>query len=515
VKLPGIGLRGRLALSIAVIIAVALAVTYVAVYRGTGADLREQTDTDLTREVDRLAASLGVAPATGPRGYAARAERLISAQPFGPAARLIAISIPGEGTATNQPELLGLPVPGLEPAATTDSRKSPNDRPDDHADDHSDDHSDDQSGDRSNSDDDDQKSARRLLRSAQGFSTIRIEGVGEVRLLTRVAELPGGVTATIRAGQPLASVDRALDGLSRTFLVVGLVALLVAIAAGWLLASRTARPIRSLAEVTEGVDGGDLSARMDIGQTRNDEVRQLAESFNLMLDRLESAFLGQRAFVADASHDLRTPLTIVKGQLEVLARNPDPDAAEVRRVTSQVTAATDRMERLVDDLLLLARTDSDAGFELEVSELEPLLSAEADSFRESIGGRVELGEVSGRPVAIDRERLARAVSNLVANAVTHAGPDGRVEVSAADRGDRVEIHVDDDGPGVPVAERQRVFDRFARLDSSRSSDRGGSGLGLAIVSAIAEAHGGTASCSESPLGGARFTISLPAALSRR
>jgi signal transduction histidine kinase len=173
------------------------------------------------------------------------------------------------------------------------------------------------------------------------------------------------------------------------------------------------------------------------------------------------------------------------------------------------------MERLVDDLLLLARTDSDAGFELEVSELEPLLSAEADSFRECIGGRVELGEVSGRPVAIDRERLARAVSNLLANAVTHAGPDGRVEVSAADRGDRVEIHVDDDGPGVPVAERQRVFDRFARLDSSRSSDRGGSGLGLAIVSAIAEAHGGTASCSESPLGGARFTISLPAALSRR
>lgn len=511
-KVPAIGLRGRLALSIAVIMAVALAVTYVAVYRGTGADLREQTDNDLSREVDSLAASLGAPPATGPRGYAVRAERLVSAQPFGPASRLIAISIPGGGTVTNQPELLGLPAPGLDPVTATDDRSSSTDSRSS-SDDHSDDRSDDEHRDESNGDDD-HESARRLLRSAQGFTTVGVEDAGEVRLLTRVTELRGGPAATIRVGQPLASVDRALDGLSRTFLVVGLIALLAAIAAGWLLASRTARPIRRLAEVTEGVDGGDLSARMDIADTRNGEVRRLAESFNLMLDRLESAFLGQRAFVADASHDLRTPLTIVKGQLEVLSRNPDPDAAEVRRVTSQVTAATARMERLVDDLLLLARTDSGTEFEIEVSDLEPLLSAEVDSFREGVGGRVGLGEVSGRSVAIDRERLARAVSNLVANAVTHAGADGRIEVSASDRGDRVEINVDDDGPGVPVAERQRVFDRFARLDSARTSDRGGSGLGLAIVRAIAEAHGGEASCSDSPLGGARFTVSLPAILTR-
>jgi signal transduction histidine kinase len=250
---------------------------------------------------------------------------------------------------------------------------------------------------------------------------------------------------------------------------------------------------------------------MDIAATRNDEVRRLAESFNLMLDRLESAFLGQRAFVADASHDLRTPLTIVKGQLEVLSRNPDPDAAEVQRVTSQVTAATARMERLVEDLLLLARADSQTEIQMDVSDLEPLLNAEVESLGESVASRVELGTVSARPVAIDRERLARAVSNLIANAVAHCGPEGRVEVSAGDRGDRVEIHVDDDGPGVPAAERQRVFDRFARLDSARSSDSGGSGLGLAIVSAIAQAHGGEASCSDSRLGGARITISLPAA----
>jgi signal transduction histidine kinase len=528
-RLPPIGLRGRLAVSIAVIMAVALAITYVAVYRGTGSDLRDQTDTDLTQEVEILSRSLSGPPPLDLDEYTLRAERLVKAQSFGPASRLIAISVAGGGTATNQPELLGLPSgvkqgvdvkpdrgAGKSASDHSDARDKPSD--DAHSDDaHSDDSdSDDSDPDDSHSDDsdhsasdDDHKSAAQLLASRRGFSTVKIEGVGEVRLLTAAVALPGGGSATVRVGQPLAPVNRALDGLSRTFLLVGFITLLVAAAAGWFLASRTARPIRSMAGVAGGVDGGDLSARMAISETRNDEVRRLAESFNLMLDRLEAAFEGQRAFVADASHDLRTPLTIVKGQLEVLARQSEPDAAEVRRVTAQVTAATGRMERLVDDLLLLARTDSGAGAELERGELEPLLTAEAEAFRETAGRTIELGSISSRPVAINREQLARAISNLISNAVTHTSAGGRIQVSAVDRGDRVEINVDDDGPGVPPEMRERVFDRFARLDTSRSSDSGGSGLGLAIVKAVAELHGGEASCSDAPLGGARFTVSLP------
>jgi signal transduction histidine kinase len=169
------------------------------------------------------------------------------------------------------------------------------------------------------------------------------------------------------------------------------------------------------------------------------------------------------------------------------------------------------MERLVDDLLLLARADSGIETSTEPAELEPLLVAEVEGFRETSERRFEIGEVSGRPVEIDRDRMARAVSNLISNAVAHTEEGGRVLVSAADHGPLVVIAVEDDGPGVPPGMRDRVFDRFARLDSSRSSDSGGSGLGLAIVKAVAESLGGTVACSDSPLGGARFTISLPTA----
>jgi len=488
-----IGLRGRLAISIALIMLLALGITYVAVYRGTGSDLRNQTEAGLTREAESLATNLTKGPPLDPAGYTARAEEVVLAQPFGPTSRVIAISVEGGGTATNQPELLGLPAPtspggypGGDPKGGT--------------------------GDSGSDEGDDLESARRLLGARDGFTVVRIEDVGEVSLLTTRVALSDGGSATIRVGEPLAPVDRALDGLNRTFLLVGLLTLIVAAGAGWLLASSTTRPMRRMAGVAEGVDGGDLSARMDIGQTRNDEVRTLAESFNSMLDRLEAAFAGQQAFVADASHDLRTPLTIVKGQLEVLSRNPDPGPEEVRRVTEQVTGATSRMERLVDDLLLLARTDAGVSARKEFSELEPLLAAEAEAFRGAAERSVELGSVSRHEVEIDREQMARAVSNLVSNAVSHTVPGGRIEVSAFDSGERVEITVDDDGPGVPAGMRDRVFDRFARVDSSRSSDSGGSGLGLAIVKAITEAHGGEVGCSASPLGGARFTISLPVAL---
>ncbi len=504
--LNAIGLRGRLAISIALIMAVALGITYVAVYRGTGSDLRDQTDTDLAREVENLSRSMAAPPSLDPGEYTLRASRLVNALPYSPASRLIAISVLGGGTATNQPELLGLPTdlrPDGRPArqAGSDSEDS--------------EHGNRESGSNDSDDsghaEDDRESAARLLTSGGGFSTLEIEDVGEVRLLTSAVPLPDENRATVRVGQPLAPVDRALDGLSRTFLVVGLITLLVAAAAGWFLASRTARPIRRMATVAGGVDGGELSSRMPIEETRNDEVRRLAESFNLMLERLESAFTGQRTFVADASHDLRTPLTIVKGQLELLSRNPDPGPEEVRRVTAQVRAATDRMERLVDDLLLLARAESGVQAEPERGELEPLLAAEVEAFREATGRRIELGEISPRPVAIDRERMGRAVSNLISNAIAHTTGEGPIEVNAIERAGRVEINVDDDGPGVPPELRERVFDRFARLDTSRSSESGGSGLGLAIVKAVAEVHGGRVTCSESPLGGARFTVSLPVA----
>lgn len=191
---------------------------------------------------------------------------------------------------------------------------------------------------------------------------------------------------------------------------------------------------------------------------------------------------------------------MVRGQAEVLARNPNPSREEVTRVYELVSQATARMELMVDDLLLLARAESSEGLRLEPLELEPLISAEVEGMAFENNRDLVAGVVTGRRVNIDREQVARLLSNLISNAIAHTEEGGRIEVSATDHGSKVVLAVDDDGPGVPESDRERVFDRFARLDESRSSSLGGSGLGLAIVRAIAEAHGGEARCVDSPLG---------------
>jgi heavy metal sensor kinase len=489
-SLPRPGLRGKLALAIGLVLLVALGITYIAVYRGTGSELESRTESELKQGSEQISARLKKEGAATPEQYTDRARKITSAESFGPNARLISISVDGGGTASNQPKLIG---PGLEHGDRHGAGSTGGEKSEDEGDDESDEH---------------RADAERILGSKPGESTIEIEDVGKVRLLTRAVELPGGVAATIRVGQPLAPGENALEDLSDTFVVVGTLTLLLGTLAGWLLASTATRPMRRMAQVAEGVDAGVLSARMPVEGTR-DEARRLAQSFNRMLDRLEAAFERQREFVADASHDLRTPLTVVRGQIEVLARNPDPDRTEVRRVSGFVSQAIERMEAMVEDLLLLARSESGANLRLETLELEPLLAAEVEGLAPSAGRELKVGEVTSRPVSIDREQMARALSNLVANAITHTSEGGRIEVSARDSDSGVMLAVDDDGPGVPPAERDRVFDRFTRLDQSRTSESGGSGLGLAIVRAIAEAHGGSVNCSVSPLGGARFEIRLP------
>ena len=470
-----IGLRGRLAASIAVILLAALAVTFVAVYRGTGSDLRGRIDDDLEQEARSLALRLAGAAPAGPRAVRARAVRLIAAQPFGPSAQVLAITVPGAGIATNQPELLGLEPEGEEERADRGAEG---------------------------------EDARGILATDPGFTTVNIEEAGDVRLLTRPVARNGQAVATVRAGEPLESVDRALEGLSRTFLIVGSITLLLGAGAGYLLAARTARPLRRMSQVAGKIDAGELSLRMQASGPR-DEVRRLAESFNHMLERLEDAFSRQRSFVSDASHELRTPLTVVRGQLEVLARQPEPQAEDIERVSAQVSAAVARMERLVDDLLLLARTDEGIKLRRDSVALEPLLRDQLEGFEAVADRSFQLGQVPEGRVLIDEDRIGQVVSNLLVNAVEHTDDGGTISVSAESRGDRVAVSVDDDGPGIPEAERMRVFDRLHRTDSSRSRRAGGSGLGLAIARALVEAHGGAIRATASPLGGARIEFELP------
>jgi signal transduction histidine kinase len=220
---------------------------------------------------------------------------------------------------------------------------------------------------------------------------------------------------------------------------------------------------------------------------------------------LDEAFARQRQFVSDASHELRTPLTAIRGQLEVLARREHPEASEVRRVTDVALTEMARIERLVDDLLILARLDEEAPLRPVEIPLESFLRR----FGEDPSlGEVALGELPSGTLHADPDGLTQVIRNLLANARRHAGPTGRVELSAVAAGDRMTFRVDDDGPGVPPRERERVFNRFHRSEASRSRGSGGSGLGLAIARSIVEQHGGRIWIESSPLGGAQVAFEI-------
>ncbi|MFL5887411.1 MAG: ATP-binding protein, partial [Thermoleophilaceae bacterium] len=332
--------------------------------------------------------------------------------------------------------------------------------------------------------------------------------VGDVRLLTTPLVRAGRRVATLGVGEPLESTERAQRGVAGTFLVAGTLTLLAALVAAFFVAARTARPLGRMAAVAARVDGGDLSPRMEASGPQ-DEIRVLAESFDHMLDRLEDAFERQRDFVADASHELRTPLTVIRGQLEVLARQPDATAEDVRRVEGLVRTEVLRMQRLVDDLLVLARADGREFLHTRNVDLPPLAAELVDGLRATADRRFELGDVPDGTIVADPDRLAQALRNLLRNAIEHTHPGGVVRLAASARGGRVTITVDDDGPGIPPEHRERVFDRFHRTDPARSRAEGGMGLGLSIAQAIVVAHGGEIRAEESPAGGARMTIELP------
>jgi len=303
----------------------------------------------------------------------------------------------------------------------------------------------------------------------------------------------------------ISPISDAQEEVERTFLLVGGIALAAALVGGYLIAARTASPLRRLAATAEEVRSGDLTPRLAEEPAAAPELRALIAGFNRMLERLDLAFSRQRRFVSDASHELRTPLTAIRGQIEVLASNPDASAEEVRWVRTVTLAEVERMERLVEELLALAQLDERSEMETSQVDLGALLRelAAADP------SGIELGEVAEGHVAGSPELLARVVRNLLANARRHAGDSGRVLLSATTAGGRVTVCVEDDGPGIPPVERERVFERFHRIDSARGRNQGGGGLGLAISREIVEAHGGRIWAGDSPLGGARVAFELP------
>jgi two-component system OmpR family sensor kinase len=474
------GLRWRLAGWVALVVLISSAITFATVYRGTGTQLRHQIDSEIAGDTGELAHALRAAHARSPQRVASVAQRYIANQPFSASSTLLFALVPGAGRSTNRPELFGDGRPdGNESVAEQDQEN---------------------------------RLAHRLLTVGDGYSTLVVPDIGDLRLLKRTVSIAGGPHVTVGVGEPLASVAHAQRGVARAFVLASFLTLAIALLGALLIGTRLSRPLRRMATVAAQVDAGDLHPRIhDVG-AEGEEVRVLADSFNHMLYRLTDAFAGQRAFVADASHELRTPLTVIRGQLEVLAAQQRPSVSEVRRVERLVQAEVARITRLVDDLLLLAKAEQREFLLLEQIDLHTFVCDLWDVLGPlGESRRFELGDVPEGTLTADPDRLAQALRNLVGNAIEHtAQTEGLVRLDVEHDGSgTVRIVVEDDGPGIPPDQRDRVFDRFYRTDVARDRASGGTGLGLAIVRAIAAAHGGRVSAGQASAGGARVELELP------
>jgi signal transduction histidine kinase len=324
------------------------------------------------------------------------------------------------------------------------------------------------------------------------------------RLLSRRLDLPAG-PAVLLVG---ASLDEIAEGTSvlATSLAVAIpvvVALLTLLV--WWLAGRFLAPVESIRSEVAAIGGTDLDRRVP-EPVRDDEVRRLARTMNGMLDRLEESLSRQQQFVADASHELRSPLTRIRTELEVDLASTD--LADPRTTHHSVLEEIIDLQHLVDDLLQLARVDATvSGGRTERVDLDDLVFREAR--RLGAAGRVELDTtgVSAAEVMGDPEQLTRAVRNLVDNAQRHATE--RVELTLAEHDGVVRLTVSNDGPGIPPGQYERIFERFARLDDARSRKTGGTGLGLAITREIIERHGGTIIVESRGQAGAHFVVRMP------
>lgn len=315
-------------------------------------------------------------------------------------------------------------------------------------------------------------------------------------------------------------VGRSLDtreettGTMTVLLAIGLPALLLAVGATtWRVVGRALAPVDAIRAEVDAISAADLARR--VSTSASDEIGRLAATMNRMLDRLELARVRERRFVADASHELRSPIAALRQHAEVALAHPEhaPTLAQAAHAESL------RMQALVDDLLLLAKADAQAmALRRRPVDLDDLVFDEVRRLRAGSGPAgtggfaVDASGVSAARVDGDPAALRRVLRNLGDNASRHAAH--RVGLALAARDGWAELLVDDDGPGVPAADRTRVFERFVRLDEARdrrdaSGPAGGSGLGLAIVAEIVAVHGGTVALAGGPLGGTRVTVRLP------
>lgn len=337
---------------------------------------------------------------------------------------------------------------------------------------------------------------------------------GQLRYRVLLLPAPGGATAVAAAS--LQSVDEAVDRLMRALLVAGLLALGVASLASWWVIRRGLLPVDRMVVTAAAIADGDLSRRVPDADPGT-ELGRLGTALNEMLTQIEAGIREREAgearlrrFVADAAHELRTPLTSLRGYAELYRQGALPTPESLAKAMGRIESEGARMARLVDDLLLLARTDQGRALEREPVDVTRLARDAADDFAAANPERPLARELDGAAIVTgDPIRLRQAIDNLLANVRAHTPPETPARIVVQPNGRWVEITVADAGPGITETDRPRIFERFWRGDPARGRATGGTGLGLSIVDALVKAHGGTVSLRSEPGHGAAFTIQLP------
>lgn len=345
-------------------------------------------------------------------------------------------------------------------------------------------------------------------RGASGHLTIT-DGEEPLRLLARPVDRAGG-TWVVAVGTSLKPASSAADRAASDLLVAVPILIALAGVGAWLLAAASLRPVERMRSDAGRLNEGDLSGRINV-PAETAELARLATTFNALLDRAQTSLERQRKLVADTGHELRTPLAVLRTELE-LADSPHSTRADLADAISHARREAERLSRLADDMLFLARADSDSPLvHLQPMDLCPVLDDAVRAHRaRAAGSKVDLSCTCPGPLWVrgDAEAVRRAVDNLVGNSLAVTPPSGRVQVCAEQSGPEVVVEVRDSGPGFQPDFLPHAFDRFTRAEAARSSGRHGAGLGLAIVAEIAAAHGGQAAACNPPGGGAAVTMTL-------
>src|SRR5215212_2965854 len=348
------------------------------------------------------------------------------------------------------------------------------------------------------------------LRDNEGFETLPI-GNEQVRVLAWPVDSTGPVVGIVVVGQSLRLIEVAREGVQRLITIAAAVATLAALAGGWWLTAQALRPISDVTRVVRSIAAtGRFEKRVE-RLPAGDEVGQLVVTFNEMLARLERTFASQREFLADASHEFRGALMIIRGNLDLL-RLGLPEA-ERRASVREAHEEVERMSRLAADLLLLAEADAEEIVERKLVGLDQIVREAWERARHVDGGihDIRLAQADASDIRGDATRLKQLVWNLVENALRYTPEGGRVEIQLVRQADEVVLGVSDTGVGIADQHLPRIFERFYRVDKARSRNSGGTGLGLAIVKSVAEAHGGRVGVCSVPGEGTTFTVWLPPA----